>query len=209
MIWAAAIIALAGLAILGWHMQRPRPRSMAVSFARFVPQLPMAPSRARFALTWPRDGWALACLLVAAALAIWALLDGRREYQSSRPRHLGLRVVLDLSASMGVRDAGATRLAQALARLDEARRQVAGAGPKSTCLELVGVGAEPGAVQALPLAGDLPAALAGGLRHEGAEVGSLVAATMLPQMDCVLTHVLVLTDMPPVAMTAEGATRNR
>ena len=28
MIWAAAIIALAGLAILGWHMQRPRPRSM-------------------------------------------------------------------------------------------------------------------------------------------------------------------------------------
>ena len=202
MIWAAAIIALAGLAILGWHMQRPRPRSMSVSFARFVPQLPMAPSRARFALTWPRDGWALACLLVAAALAIWALLDGRREYQSSRPRHLGLRVVLDLSASMGVRDAGATRLAQALARLDKARRQVAGAGPKSDCLELVAVGAEPGAVQALPLAGDLPAALAGGLRHEGAEVGSLVAATMLPQMDCVLTHVLVLTDMPPVAMTA-------
>ena len=85
---------------------------MSVSFARFVPQLPMAPSRARFALTWPRDGWALACLLVAAALAIWALLDGRREYQSSRPRHLGLRVVLDLSASMGVQDAGATRLAQ-------------------------------------------------------------------------------------------------
>ncbi|REF73531.1 hypothetical protein BDD41_2096 [Paracoccus versutus] len=175
---------------------------MAVSFARFVPQLPMAPSRARFALTWPRDGWALACLLVAAALAIWALLDGRREYQSSRPRHLGLRVVLDLSASMGVRDAGATRLAQALARLDEARRQVAGAGPKSACLELVAVGAEPGAVQALPLAGDLPAPLAGGLRHEGAEVGSLVAAAMLPQVDCVLTHVLVLTDMPPVAMTA-------
>lgn len=202
MIGAAAIIALAGLAILGWHMQRPKPRSMAVSFARFVPQLPIASSRARFALTRPRDGCALACLFVAVALAIWALLDGRREYQSSQPRHLGLRVVLDLSASMGVQDAGATRLAQALVRLDEARRQIAGAGPKSACLELVGVGAEPGAVQALPPAGDLPVPLAGGLRNEGAEVGSLVAAAMLPQVDCVLTHVLVLTDMPPVAITA-------
>lgn len=203
MIWAAAIIALAGLAILGWHMQRPRLRSMAVSFARFVPQLPMAPSRARFALAWPRDGWALACLLVAVALAIWALLDGRREYQSSRPRHLGLRVVLDQSASMGVRDGGETRFERALDRLAAARREVASAGATSACLELVRAGAVPGAVQILPLTGDLPAALTGGPRSEGAEVGSLVAAAMLPQVDCALTHVLVLTDMPP-AMIAAG-----
>lgn len=202
MIWAAAIITLAGLAILAWHMQRPKPRSMAVSFARFVPQLPLAPSRARFALAWPRDGWALACLLVAAALAIWALLDGRREYQSSRPGHLGLRVVVDLSASMGVQAAGATRLEQALARLNEARRQVAQAGARSVCLEFVDAGAAPGAVQVLPLGGDLPAALASGPRREGAEVGSLVAAAMLSQADCALTHVLVLTDMPPVMVSA-------
>ena len=202
MIWAAAIIVLAGLAILGWHMQRPRPRNMAVSFARFIPQLPMAPSRARFALAWPRDGWALACLLVAAALAIWALLDGRREYQSSRPRHLGLRVVLDLSASMGVQDGGITRLERALVRLEEARREVAEAGANSACLELVGAGAMPGAVQVLPLAGELPDTLAGGLRFEGAEVSSLVAAGLLPQADCALTHILVLTDMPPVMVAA-------
>lgn len=200
MTWSAAAIALAALAILAWHMQRPRPRNMAISFARFVPQLPAAPSRARFALSWPRDGRALACLLMAAALAIWALLDVRREYESSRPGHLGLRVVLDLSGSMGVTDGEGTRLAQALVRLEEARRAVARAGARSICLELVGAGAVPGVVQPLPLTGGLPEPLAGGLRNEGAEAGSLVAAALLPQVDCVLTHVLVLTDMPPAAL---------
>lgn len=202
MTWSAAAIALTALAILAWHMQRPRPRNMAISFARFVPQLPAAPSRARFALSWPRDGRALACLLMAAALAIWALLDVRREYESSRPGHLGLRVVLDLSGSMGVADAEGTRFAQALARLEEARRAVARARPRSICLELVGAGAVPGAVQPLPLTGGLPEPLAGGLRNEGAEAGSLIAAALLPQVDCVLTHVLILTDMPPAAVEA-------
>lgn len=206
MIWAAAIVILAALAVLAWHMQRPRPRAVAISFARFLPQLPAAPSRSRLAPTWPRDRLPLAFLLAAAALAIWALLDGQREYEAGRPRHLGLRVVLDLSHSMSVEDGGQSRLALALARLEEARSHVAASGARSTCLELVGVGAAPGPLRPLGPGGALPAEVMAGPRSEGGESAALAAATALPQGDCALTHVLVLTDLPPAGFTtADGA----
>lgn len=206
MIWAAAIVFLAALALLAWHMQRPKPRAVAISFARFVPKLPAAPSHSRFAPTWPRDRLPLACLLAAAALALWALLDGRREYEAGRPQHLGLRVVLDLSHSMSVEHGGKSRLALALARLDEARAHVGGSKARSSCLELVGVGAVPGPMQSLGLGGAIPAEIGEAPRFEGGEATALVAGASLPQGDCVLTHVLVLTDLPPSGMiTADGA----
>lgn len=200
MIWAAAIVGASALAIVLWHMQRPKPPRIAISFVRFIPTLPPAPAdRARIALTRPRDPLALLCMQIAAALAVWALLDAERLYRAARPDHLGLRIVLDQSHSMSIADGSLTRHARALQRIDEARAAVAGSEAGTTCIEITGVGAKIGPVQALgdgdPGLTPLP---------EGGEPALLMEAAIRPDGACTLTHVLVLTDQPPVAGAPHG-----
>lgn len=200
MIWAAGLVAASALAIALWHLQRPNPPRIAISFARFIPALPPAPSgRARIALTRPRDPLALLFLLLAAALTLWALLDADRLYRAAQPEHLGLRIVLDQSHSMTVPDGSATRYTRALQRIDEVRAAVEGSEAGTTCIEIIGVAAQIGPVLALgsgaPGLPPLP---------EGGEPALLMEAALRPEGACVLTHVLILTDQPPVAGAPEG-----
>ena len=200
MIWASAIVGASVLVIALWHMQRPKPPRIAISFVRFIPNLPPAPSgRARIALTRPSDPLALLCLLLAAALTLWALLDAERLYRAAQPDHLGLRIVLDQSHSMTVADGSLTRGTLAVQRIEEARAVVEGSGAGTTCIEITGVAAQIGPVLALgpsdPVLLPLP---------EGGEPALLMEAARRPDGACTLTHVLVLTDQPPVAGASEG-----
>lgn len=196
MILAAVILSVAALAILLWHMQKPRPPQIAVSFARFVPALPPAPSGwSRITLTVPRDPLALACLMLAAGLSLWALMDARRSYLAARPDHLGLRVVLDRSHSMSAQEEAARRMDRALARLEEARAVLQAAGAGSVCLEVIGVAGTIAAPRILPPGAALPDDLAA-LSPEGGDPALLTEAAARPQGACALTHVLVLTDQP-------------
>jgi hypothetical protein len=197
MIWASAVLAISALAMLLWHMQKPRPRRIAISFARFVPPLPPAPAGwSRITLTRPRDLPALLCLLAAVGFGLWALLDASRNYHAALPDHLGLRVVFDRSGSMAVADGGETRQARALAQVEAARLVLANAGAGSLCIELLGVGAAIGPALPLAVTGPLPAADMEPL-SEGAEPARLLEAARRPANGCALTHVLVVTDLPP------------
>lgn len=199
MIWAAVLAGIAASAVTLWHMQRPRPPRIAISFSRFVPPLPAATSgKTRLALTVPRDLPTLFCLVLAALCAIWALLDADRLYRAQQPDHLGLRIVFDRSGSMAVADGPVSRFDSAMARLDLARQMVDGAGADGTCLEAVGVAGQIGPILAIGAGTPFPEADLAPMR-EGAEPALLLEAAALPAGDCALTHVLVLTDQPAVA----------
>ena len=204
MIWAVAVVALSALAVLVWHMQKPRPRRIAISFARFVPPLPQAPAGwSRITLTRPRDLPALLCLLAAVGFGVWAQLDAGRNYRAALPDHLGLRVVFDRSGSMAVADAGDTRQTRALAQIEAARMVLADAGASSLCIELIGVGAAIGPARPLALTGQLPASDMAPL-PEGAEPARLIEAARRPANGCALTHVLIVTDLPPQPVDLAG-----
>lgn len=205
MVWTLLVALSAALAVTAWHMQRPRPRRVAISFARFVPELPSATqNRLRLSLSRPRDLLPLVFLLLALGLGAWALIDGDRNSRATLPQHLGLRLVVDRSHSMGVADGDATRSARALARVEEARALLLASGAPSRCLEFVGVGAVPGAVEPMPVTRGIQHALLAPL-PEGAEPAALIAAALSPATDCALTHVLVVTDQPPQSFGgAEG-----
>jgi hypothetical protein len=197
MIWATVPVVLAALMVVLWHMQKPRPPRIAISFSRFVPTLPPAPAGwSRIALTVPRDPLPLLCLTGAAMVVVWALLDAHRTYLAGRPDHLGLRVVFDRSHSMSVADGDISRSARALVRLDEARSALRGASAGSSCIEAVGVAGTIGPPQRIDPVAALPAGLFAPL-PEGGDPDLLAEAAARPQGDCALTHVLVLTDLAP------------
>lgn len=179
-------------------MRRPLPRRMAISFVRFVPALPPAqPRAARLSLVRPRDPVTLSCLLAAAALAVWALLDATRDHAAARPGHVGLRVVLDVSHSMTVGAGSRPRFEIALDRLDAARAVLREAGAHSTCIEIVRVASVADAAHAVPLTGDLPDASVAPPLAEGGDPARLVEAAVAEQGQCPLTQVLILTDLGP------------
>lgn len=204
MIPAAVILCLGAGAVMLWHMQKPRPPRIAVSFARFVPVLPTAPAGwSRISLTAPRDLAALLCLMLTAGLCLWAVMDSRRSYLAARPDHLGLRIVLDRSHSMSVEDGGSTRADRAFARLEEARNVLSASGAGSTCIELVGVAGSIQAPVMMQPQGATPAALAE-VQPEGGDPALLLEAAARPQGECALTHVLVLTDQPQTGPGLSG-----
>lgn len=205
MIWAAVPVAMAAVAVLLWHMQKPRPPRIAISFVRFVPALPPAPAGwSRIALTVPRDPLTLICLLGAASLCLWALLDAHRSYQATKPDHLGMRIIFDRSHSMSAADGSESRSARALARLETARAALADADAGSFCIELISVAAAIEAPQQLEEGRQLQAEMIAPL-PQGGDPALLVEAAARPQGDCALTHVLVLTDLAQTgAMPADG-----
>lgn len=207
MIWAVSLVCLSGAALAAWHFQRPGPPRVRISFLRFLGALPPAPTRAtRLALVWPRDPISLLCLVLAVLAALWALRNADRAVLAERPDHLGLRVVLDASHSMslteaGAQGAGATRYARALARIEAARRVIAGAGPQSLCVELVAVGAQAGPVTPLPADRPVTALAPAAALPQGADPARLTEAAALPRGACALSHVLIVSDLPPTGAT--------
>lgn len=194
---ALALVTLAAVATLLWHMQRPRPRKIAISFARFVPPLTPTPdSWHRIAFSWPRDLPALACLMAALGLIGWTLIDDSHRLRAAHPGHIGLRIVLDASHSMVVMDGNRTRYRRALDRIDTARSIVANAQADSLCLEITAVAAAAGPVLPLSAIGPLPTALPPAPMPEGSMPAHLLDAAFSPDNTCSITHILVVTDAP-------------
>jgi hypothetical protein len=206
-IWAISLLTAAVVAIAAWHFQRPRPPEVRLSFVRFMGALPPAPSRAvRLALVRPQDLVSLIAFLVAALAAIWALLSAERLLSASRPDHVGLRIVLDASHSMTVMDGSESRYALALRRAEAALAALAEGDSRSRCAEVVVVGARVGPVVPLPQGSAVVASVVGKPFAEGSDPARLLAGAGLPAQDCALSHVMVITDLPPaVGVAPSGA----
>ncbi len=198
---AAGLALLAGLGVLAWYLQRPAPRDLRLSFARLLPDPPKATRPVpRLALALPLRSlpfWLHLLVVVMALAAIWA--DLRLRLATPDPQ-IGLRIVLDVSHSMGTVAAGASRLdlARAAAR-DEAEAARAAAGAAPYCDEVILAGrslrrvtlADLDEVEALP---------------EGADALSLLEAARQEDAGCKITHVTVLSDLPaPTAAWPEDA----
>jgi len=192
---AAGLAILAGLGALAWYLQRPAPRDLRLSFARLLPDPPVAPRPVpRLALTLPVRSmvfWLHLLAVVLALAAIWA--DLRLRLTTPDPR-IGLRIVLDVSHGMTTVAEGASRLdlARAAAR-EEAGAARAAAGSAAYCDEVILSArslrritmSDLDSVEALP---------------EGADALDLLEAARQEDASCAITHVTVLSDLPPPAV---------
>lgn len=189
----------AGVGLLVWHMQRRAPVAVKLSFARLLPEPPISDqAEQRFALTVPlrSAGFWMRMFAVLAALAA-LMLDMDRRWAGgtgAAGAGIGLRIVLDVTHSMGLPEAGGTRLDAARAVADAALAQLAAASGEDTCAEVILVGASAGTT------GLTEAVSRATLQPEGGEVATLVDAAARAEGDCPLTHVLVLTDARQPAM---------
>ena len=189
-----AVIAggIAAAALLLWHLQRPARPPRALSFARFLPELPEAQSRPRrFGVCPPLRSAPFWLRMLAAALALVALTL-TVERPAPQSQQVGLRVVIDVSASMALPEADGTRLAAAIAQAREVESSArAVTGTESFCAEGILVGARAARPEHLAevLARAAPV-------QEGAPLTVLLEAARMPAADCALTHVLVVTDHP-------------
>jgi len=195
----AVLLAAAGsAALLVWHLQRPDPPRLRLSFARFLPPPPpeTAPEpRLALRLPWRSAGFWLRMGAVLAALAA-VLLPFLAAPPLPVGQSIGLRLVVDVTHSMGLPDGAGTRLDTARAeagRLLARAEEAAEGGP--FCAELVAVAAGPlgppqPAAQALPALAALAA---------GGEPAALLAAALGAAARCPVTHVVVLTDQPQPA----------
>jgi len=140
----------------------------------------------RFALTVPLGSVAFWLRMLALLAALGVLMVDMNRRGAFGGQGIGLRIVLDVTHSMGLPQDGVTRLDAARILAEAASAQAAGG--QSVCSELVLVGAN--ALAPMAVSG-LPDAV---VRAEGGDVATLVAAASAPVVDCPLTHVLVLTD---------------
>lgn len=183
---------LFGLVVVAWYMQRRAPRELALSFARLLPDPPeVARPEPRFSFVPPLRSVPFWLHFVAVLLALAALFVDLKIRQGHPGKGIGLRVVLDISDSMGVSDGAATRLELAIA---EAERQVrrareASAGT-SFCGEafLVGSTVQTARLERLS---DVVAP-----QPEGGDVAALLRAAVSNVNECPVTHVVVVSDLP-------------
>ena len=191
----------AGLALLAWHMQRRTPPPLQLSFARLLPEPPVSPqAERRFALQLPLRSAGFWLRMLAVLAAVMALTLDTTRAVSPGDQGIGLRIVMDVTNSMGLPEAGGIRLDAARAVADAALAQLAASGAGDVCAEAVLVGAA--AARPGPVAGLARAVV----QPEGGAVATLVAAASGPITDCPLTHVLVLTDtLRPVMDRAADA----
>lgn len=197
---AAAFAIFAGLGVIAWYLQRPRPRPMRLSFARLIPDPPEDRQPVpTIALTLPVRSvafWLHLLAILAALTAIW--LDLRLQWNVPAPT-IGLRLVLDASHSMSVRsDAdGDTRWsllqAQAQAEVEAAR---AAAETNGYCDELLVVGDGIRTVALPDLAQNGPLA-------ETTTPARLLQAADRDAAVCEITHMVVITDLPRPAVMPE------
>lgn len=191
----------AGAALVAWHMQRRAPLPLKLSFARLLPEPPVSDqSERRFALTMPLRSAGFWLLMLTLLASIAALAVDMNRKGATGDQGIGLRIVLDVTHSMGVAEGGVSRLDAARVVAEAALMQLAAVQTAASCTEAVLVGASVGAFG--PVA-ELDRAL---VQPEGGEVAALVAAAAAPIAECPLTHVLVLTDAlrPAMEWAADG-----
>lgn len=196
MLTFALVSALGFAALLAWHMQRPDPPRLRLSFARFLPDPPLSTtrqSRLALRLPWRSAGFWLRMLAALSILA--AFLPGLLAQRLAAPG-IGLRLVVDVTDSMGLADGSGSRLDSAVAAAREILEQAKAAaldGP--FCAEAQMVGAN-----AVGRLGDAETVLvAAQVRPEGGDPEALLAAAGQPAAACPITHAAILTDRPAPA----------
>lgn len=184
---ALLLASAAGVGLVAWHMQRRAPQPIKLSFARLLPEPPVSETaERRFALTVPLGSAAFWLRMLALLAALGALMIDMNRRGAVGGQGIGLRIVLDVTHSMGLAENGVTRLD--IARdLAQAALVHASVG-QAVCTELVLVGASAGVPGPVSALSDVA------VQPEGGAVSALVAAALGPVADCPLTHVLVLTD---------------
>ncbi|SFQ97393.1 VWA domain-containing protein [Poseidonocella sedimentorum] len=187
--------ALATISALAWYLQRRPPRELQFSFSRLLdpPAAPPEPEP-RFALVLPRRQAAFWLHLAALTLCLLSVWDRLPGHVRERPGTIGLRVVLDVSDSMGVADGPEDRLSSARTVVRDVvhkARQAAAEG--AYCDALIAVGSS--ARRLGPVDEQLDRVE---VAHEGGEVSALLAASLAPVHEdgCAPSHVVVVTDQP-------------
>jgi|GEM_PF-1846113 len=185
---ALLLASAAGAGLLAWHMQRRAPPPIKLSFARLLPEPPVSEvAERRFVLTVPLGSIAFWLRMLALLAAIAALVVDMNRRGAVGDQGIGLRIVLDVTYSMGLVENGVSRLDAARVVAAGALAQAA-AGGQAVCTELVVVGASAGVPVAVS---GLPGAV---VQPEGGDVSALIAGAAGPVADCPLTHIFVVTD---------------
>lgn len=194
MIWAVALAAgvISAVAVVAWHMRKPNWRRVRFSGLKFLPDLDQSRQKPQvWSLRLPLRSSAFWLRLLMLAALIWALFDNREfiETAAAGDKRIGLRVVLDASASMGVGDPARFDLArdEAVAVL-EAAREAAGTAPFCHSLWLAArdvTRAGPVSPEDLSLVDPVPG-----------QPARLALLAGLPDPICPRTHVVVISDAP-------------
>lgn len=193
---ALGVIGSCGVALLLWYLRRPPRRELRVAAWRFLGELSpasRAPVRPSFA-SLIRSHWLVVRLLILALAAAPFFLTTNEPLPEGRPR-VGLRLVVDVSASMTVSGSAGTRL-------DEARRlartlveEIAALRPEAeVCMKLVTVDARAREVE-IATAAELDDALATPSPPSGGTGAQLVAQAMALDPSCPPTHAVVISDL--------------
>lgn len=193
---AVAVIIAATLSVVAWHMRRPNFRDLRVSTLRFLPDLHQTQaSRTRITFTAPLRSRPFWLRVLACAALVAAVLPPAETEIETRASSIGLRVIIDTSASMQVADdaPGPTRLDSAKAIASEVLRDLLASGSdRVACVEILAVGAT-----RTSLGGGDPGTLTRATQQRtGASVLNLVSALDGPsdRTDCALSHALVFSD---------------
>ena len=198
--FALFLASVAGASLVAWHMQRRAPRPVKLSFARLLPEPPVSETaERRFALTVPLGSVTFWLRMLALSAALAALVVDMNRRSAGSGQSIGLRIVLDVTHSMGLPQGGVSRLDFAR-NVAEAAVEQATASGQAVCTELVLAGASagvPGPVSGVPNVAVQP---------EGGDVSALVASASGHVADCPLTHVLVVTDArrPALELAPDG-----
>jgi len=203
---ALGVIGGCAVALLLWYLRRPPRRELRIAAWRFLGELspasraPVRPSLASLI----RSHWLAVRLLILMLAAVPFFLTTNEPLSEGRPR-VGLRLVVDVSASMTVAGSAGTRL-------DEARRlaralveEIAALEPKAeVCMTLVTVDARGHEVK-ISTAAELDDALATPRSPSGGTGAQLVAQAMANDPSCPPTHAVVISDLrKPSIETGRG-----
>jgi len=193
-----AIMATASLAILAFHLVRPNFQNLRISIARLLPTPPASAARRYRFPSLPKLRSVPFWARILSCIALLTLLWPQTPISSTSPAAgLGLRIVLDISPSLQVRESAAAGAAQRIELAFEvARSAIALARQISPetgqfCLDLRLAGADISPATEDILAQD-PATFLG---HQGAGSQILKRALSLPNPNnCSISHILVISD---------------
>lgn len=180
---AGGILASLSIVILR-YMRRPNTRTVAISALRFLPPLSAATrERVRWAPTAPLASPLFWLRLAILFILLAALVFDVATWRGADEERLGLRIVLDRSASMGV--GSPTRMEEAIDLVERLTDHVA---RFDGCVEVRNVPRLSGDETALD-----------GPSNEGLDPSAILAAAARPAAageNCPPTHVAVVSDRP-------------
>ncbi|MEP2980437.1 MAG: hypothetical protein ABJO86_13180 [Lentilitoribacter sp.] len=182
------------------YMRQPSRIDVAISALKFLPHLPTATkNRVRWQFSAPFLSKLFWLRFLILGLLLFALFLDGESFETPVPTSLGLRIVMDKTASMGVGTPKRIDQAAALLALLEAR-----VAELNGCIEIRQVPAPLGNLQRLGL-----------LSQNGGNISRLIAEVGQPIDDnskCGVTHVAVISDLnrqdvgllpPPVGLATD------